>query len=144
MKLLVFIFSTLISFSALANFTGTWKGQGTLDDSEGNTVACKAMSFEFNHTDTQFELKSGDLDCELFKMQWAPVSFAVQDGDLLVNGDRVGTIADDFIFAHQKDATKGLHSILQIEMTDQGLVYKETSSDDQGNILFSVEGILTK
>lgn len=143
MRLITFVFSTLVSISAFADFSGNWKGQGHMVDGGGNMQQCKEVTFELTQTDANFALTSGVFDCELFRMKWMPMSLEIKDGELLSNGVIVGTISEDLLFARQQ-SENGLIGIYQAELIDGGLNFKETLTDAEGNIIFSVEADLTK
>lgn len=144
MKIASFVFSTLFSFSAFANFDGTWKGQGHLIDGGGNMQVCNFVNFEITQSDTSFNMISGTFDCELFKMKWTPFALEIKDGELLNNGVVIGSISDDFLFARQQNTSNGLIGIYQAEIVGGGMNFKETVTDADGNIIFAVEADLIK
>jgi len=141
-KVSLFLVSSLISISAFADFTGTWQGKGTYTDGEGYTEMCSTMKLELAQNPAEFSINSGSFECESLKIALDPITFNIQEGELFdKDGNRLGNADDNFFFARITNPQTQWTNIYQGEITTDGLEYKQTTLDDSGNIVFTIEGL---
>lgn len=141
----IFFVSTLISVSAFADFNGTWQGKGNYTDGEGYTEMCSTMKLELVQTQTEFTISSGAFECESLKIAVNPATFSVQEGEILdKDGNFVGSADDSYFFVKTTDPQTQWTGMYQIEITTDGMEYKQTTIDDGGNIVFTIDGVLQK
>lgn len=141
----IFLATSLISLSAFADLSGTWQGKGNYTDGEGYTEMCSTMKLEMAQTPADFSMSSGAFECESLKVVLNPFTFKIREGDVVdKDGNRLGGITDDFFFAKVTDPQTQWSGTYQIELTPEGLEYKQTTLDDDGNIVFTIDGTLQK
>lgn len=146
MKILAFVITSLLSLSAFADFTGTWQGKGTYEDGTAYSEMCSKMTLELAQTPKSFSLKGGAFECESMKITWKPFAMTIQDDGQILdpNGQPIGNADDTYFYAKITDPAIKLTGIYQLEITDAGLEYKQTTMSEDGSILFTINGLMTK
>ena len=85
----------LLSASAFANFTGNFKGTGAVTSNIGINSACPVISFNLSHNSSLFTINKGIVKCgEGFDMEMEPTAANIVNGELIVEGRKIGTIND--------------------------------------------------
>jgi uncharacterized protein YdeI (BOF family) len=141
----IFLASSLISVSAFADFNGSWQGKGNYTDGEGYTEMCSTMKLELAQSASEFSITSGGFECESLKIALNPATFTVQDGEIVdKDGNYLGSADDSYFFVKSTDAQTQWTVTYQVEITSDGMEYKQTTLDDGGNIVFTIDGILNK
>lgn len=144
-KLFMLLAATFVPAFALADFNGAWQGKDGFSDGDGYSETCFVMKLDLAQTPTSFAINSGLFECESLKIAWKPFTFNVQDGEILdKDGNRLGTADENYFFAKVIDSQTNWVGIYQIEITTDGMEYKQTTLDESGNIIFTIEGLFQK
>lgn len=152
-------YSTLIAVSVLGmfsfpseasdrSFSGTWAGSGIAitkpESSSGQvTRTCDRVALGLDQNDQALELKFGYYVCEDLQAEYSAAVFQIIHSQLFWQGERVGSITGQKIFIQYLDPEDGVIFRLELEKTDQGLMYLEQWFDKQNRSLFRVKGHLT-
>lgn len=140
-----FFVSSLISISAFADFGGQWQGRGNYADGENYTEMCSSIKLDLAQTPTAFTVNSGEFECESLKITLKPFTFNVQDGEIIdKDGNLLGSVDDTYFFAKVTDPQLQWTSTYQVEITPDGMEYKQTTVDTDGKIVFTLDGLLQK
>lgn len=140
-----FIFTFLFSLSSVADFTGTWRGQGQTGGDSKTTLPCENMEFTFLQTTTSLTF-SGQITCSKKSESMPELTYEIRRNELWLNQQKVGSIADDYIYLESPENSNSMKEQLYFSLNkDQTLEYQHYLMDESGGyILISLNGILKK
>lgn len=72
MKLVVAVFVILIGSSAMANFTGNWRGDGTVTTRTGHVIYCDHMEINVYQDEDRIEFGNFKYGCDEFGFNFVP------------------------------------------------------------------------
>lgn len=77
-------------------------------------------------------------------MKWQPSSYQISSGQIISNGQVVGTITGDSIHAEFTNLQAQMKQVFNVNLTDGALIYREVWLDVSGAEKTAIQGTLTK
>ena len=151
MKKWIFLSTVLLALSGIkpANaapevFAGKWVGKGTYI-LEGRMTQCADFEMVFGAARNTFTFVSGHRVCDSHSEQFYPVTMQVKEGQILFNGQVVGTYVDnkmDVSFSMPDE--KGMrHWRMSMRREGDTMIYEESRTMNQDSTpVISFAGLL--
>jgi hypothetical protein len=143
MKSLIVILSVVFSTLALADFNGSWSGNGKVTYSSGTAANCPSMEMQFSQSATSFASTGAHIDCGQMTETMNSFTVGVVGQDMVVGGKKIGTLTDHSLVFEVIDAKSGDKESIHMDITAQGLSFLQQVTLANGTKGFTVEGLLT-
>ncbi len=144
MKFAFLALVTLLSSTAMADFSGNWQGSGMEKSADGSQLKCPQMKLSLTHTANAFIINSGHFDCGDFTMDFSPYSIEIRGGQLFNNGVLIGTIDQNKFHALLDDPQSKMKVTYDGQIISGLLDFKEAVYDAAGKLYFSVDGSFSR
>lgn len=72
--------------------SGRWNGTGDLLHFDGKPYGCQAIDLELTVTDSNLKISFLTYECEDWLLSWDEVNASIVNGDVFVEGTKIGTI----------------------------------------------------
>lgn len=144
-KLILPLLATMLltSTTALASFAGLWSGRGQVSDISGAKLDCEKIQFKVEQNEISLKILEGYIMCRPQELRVNDMKMTIQNGNLIKDGDKIGTITNDAIRLSyiNKD---GLRVRSTGKLKDTILQYQEEWLDQEGNRLLIFRGQLSR
>ncbi len=90
------LLALVMSFSALANFSGKWSAKGYYE-SDRREGECKEVFMQFKQTESSFEIIEGGYICGDIQASYPPSFFKIVENELYYKNEKVGNITNKAI-----------------------------------------------
>lgn len=115
--LLIFWLVFLPSLS-FANLSGKWNGTGDLLNFDGKPYGCQAIDLDLSITDSSLKISFLTYGCEEWLLSWDEVNATIANGEVFIEGTKIGTASGEILSVTFYDLEKELAQNFELKLVN--------------------------
>ena len=134
-----------LSTTALADFSGSWKGTGSAWDTDGWKSECTVLAMDIQQTAKSITFGKSETTCGAFsQVSTSSYTLNIKNGELFIFGQKVGTINADKIVLDGVRPGESIRKHVEFEISGTALKYSQWILDQNTGHRTDIVGDVSK